>query len=287
MKYCYRIIGVFIVSLSFLALVVGNLSAGEILINHKSTKLSKIPKSAIKRAKKKLHIAYGHTSHGSQLITGMKGLAKFKGNLYAFNNGGKNGALDIRDRAFSKSRHDLGHKGDIKWANLTRKYLNDKVNKDINVVIWSWCGGCSDNTEKGMAKYLSEMTKLENEFPKVKFVYMTGHLDGSGEKGNLHQRNEQIRKYCKLHKKILYDFADIESYDPDGNYYLDKGANDNCDYRAKSGKKKNWARDWQKSHTKNKDWFECKAAHSQPLNANLKAYACWWLWAKLGNSIKN
>ncbi len=44
---------------------------------------------------------------------------------------------------------------------------------------------------------------------------------------------------------------------------------------------KNWAIDWQNSHTINVDWYDCSAAHSQPLNGNLKAYAAWWLWAKL------
>ena len=49
------------------------------------------------------------------------------------------------------------------------------------------------------------MNKLENEYPNVHFVYMTGHLDGSGLNGNLHIRNEQIRNYCKNNNKILFD----------------------------------------------------------------------------------
>ncbi|MBK7498803.1 MAG: T9SS type A sorting domain-containing protein [Ignavibacteriales bacterium] len=112
---------------------------------------------------------------------------------------------------------------------------------------------------------------------------MTGHLDGSGVSGNLNQRNEQIRNYCLTNGKILYDFNDIESYDPDGNYYLDKDANDNCDYDSDGNNSldKNWAIDWQNSHTINVDWYDCSPAHSQALNGNLKAYAAWWLWAKL------
>jgi len=78
--------------------------------------------------------------------------------------------------------------------------------------------------------------------------------------------------------KILYDFADIESYDPDGTYYLDKGADDGCNY---NGSLNNWAIDWQNRHRKGIDWYECSSAHTQPLNANQKAYAAWWLWARL------
>jgi hypothetical protein len=45
---------------------------------------------------------------------------------------------------------------------------------------------------------------------------MTGHLDGTGLTGNLNISNEQIRNHCRINKKFLLDFADIESYNPDG-----------------------------------------------------------------------
>jgi len=112
---------------------------------------------------------------------------------------------------------------------------------------------------------------------------MTGHLDGTGVSGNLNIRNEQIRTYCRNNNKILYDFADIESYDPDNVYYLNRRADDNCDYDSNNdgSSDRNWARDWQNSHPVNVDWYNCTSAHSQPLNANRKAYAAWWLWARL------
>ena len=250
------------------------------IIDHNAAVLDKIPTEWINTAKEKLHIAYGHTSHGSQLITGMNGLADWKGDLYKWHNGTLEGALDIRDRIMSG---DLGHNGDLSWESATRSLLDDPRNEDINVVIWSWCGGVSDNTEGGINIYLNAMNKLEADYPGVQFVYMTGHLDGTGTDGNLHKRNEQIRKYCKDNNKILYDFADIESYDPNGNFYLDKLANDNCDYDSDNNgsRDKNWAKDWQETHTEGVDWFYCYAAHSQPLNGNLKAYAAWNLWARL------
>jgi len=33
------------------------------------------------------------------------------------------------------------------------------------------------------------------------------------------------------------------------------------------------------------DWYSCGAAHSQPLNANQKAYAAWSLWCKLAADL--
>ena len=77
------------------------------------------------------------------------------------------------------------------------------------------------------------MSQLELDYPSVSFVYMTGHLDGSREVGNLNIRNEQIRTFCENNDKILYDFADIESYDPDGAVnYMPMRCTDNCDYDA-------------------------------------------------------
>jgi hypothetical protein len=254
--------------------------ATSIIIDHTSTKLADIPIESINQAKTSLHIAYGHTSHGSQLVTGMSGLYSWKGSLYAFNNGGTGGALDLRDTPFSGAS-DLGNPDRTSWASATRTYLN--ANPDINVVIWSWCGQVSSATQADINTYLSLMAGLETDYPGVKFVYMTGHLDGSSLTGNLHLRNEQIRNYCRDNNKILYDFEDIESYNPDGTYFGDKIPNDACDYDSNSDgtQDANWAAQWQDAHTNGVDWFDCSAAHSQPLNGNLKAYAAWWLWAIL------
>ena len=254
-------------------------SEKDMIIDHNCTKLNTIPSTSITTAKQKLHIAYGHTSHGSQLISGMSGLVTFKGNSYAWNNGGTGGALDLHDYAMDG---DLGNPDRTTWATRTRTYLAS--NPDVNVIIWSWCGEVSDATDSNINTYLNLMSTLEKDFPTVKFVYMTGHLDGTGLTGNLHLRNEQIRDYCKTNKKILYDFSDIECYNPDGIYFGDKKPNDNCDYDSNGdgNADANWATQWQNSHTKGVDWFDCSAAHSQALNGNLKAYAAWWLWARLG-----
>ena len=248
------------------------------IINHTTSDLMLIPESWIVKARTDLHIAYGHTSHGSQLTTGMSGLVAFKGNLYRFNSNGTDSALELRDSPFSGA-YDLGNPNLTAWASATRTYLN--AHPEINAVIWSWCGQVSSATSDDIVTYLDLMNGLESDYPSVKFVYMTGHLDGGGLTGNLHMRNEQIRAYCIANKKILYDFADIESYNPDGAYFGDKIPNDNCDYDSDNNGSRdgNWAIEWQNAHPG--QWYSCSAAHSQPLNANLKAYAAWWLWARL------
>jgi len=258
-------------------------------IDHHCADKTQIPQNWIEEAKNTLHIGYGHTSHGSQITAGMSGLVSFANNggkglnlpedIFAFNNGGTGGALGL---------HDYAMAGDVGsfpgWVNETREYPDNPANSDINVVMWSWCGQASGRTEETMlSTYLIPMTELENDYPNVAFLYMTGHLDGSGLTGNLHLRNEQIREYCRENDKILYDFADIETYDLDGNYYGDKIPNDACDYDSDGNgdRDSNWATAWQNSHTVGEEWYNCSAAHSIPLNANQKAYAAWWLWARL------
>ena len=253
---------------------------GSMTVDHRHTKLALVPLEWIEAAKRELHIAYGHTSHGSQITTGMTGLTRFAhapygGSTYAWNSGGTGGALDLADTPFSGAL-DLGNPDFTAWATATRHYLDAPANAAVNVVMWSWCGEVSDASAANIRTYLTLMSGLEKDYPDVSFVYMTGHTDGSGLTGNLHVRNQQIRDYCAANGKILYDFEDIESYDPDGKYFGDKGVTDGCAYNGG-----NWAIEWQNAHTKGIDWYVCESAHSQPLNANLKAYAAWWLWARL------
>ncbi len=253
-------------------------NATGLIIDHNCIKLSSIPGEYLTQAKQALHIAYSHTSHGSQITSGMTGLVSFRGSLYSWNNGGAGGALDLHDYAITG---DLGNPDRTSWASRTRSYLD--ANTDVNVVMWSWCGQVSNSTEADINTYLNLMDQLEKDFNKVRFVYMTGHLDGSGLTGNLHLRNEQIRSFCKSNNKILFDFADIESYNPDGVYFGNKRPNDACDYDSDNNGSldSNWATEWQNSHRQGVDWYQCSSAHSQPLNANMKAYAAWWLWARI------
>ena len=96
-----------------------------IIIDHNCAKLEPIPESAILQAKSILHIAYEHTSHGTQLIYGMDSLigktnlVGYKGDIYDWNEGGTDGALDIDD---DFSTGDLGENGDLAWESLTRSY---------------------------------------------------------------------------------------------------------------------------------------------------------------------
>ena len=264
-----KIVFILILSLSSISMFSQN-----IIADHFCTDLSTIPEEWIIQAKNDLRIYYGHTSHGSQLTSGMSNLQSHIGEPYTFNSSGSGGALYYREGG-----GDLGHNGDTTWAQTTRDVLNNG-GYNINVVMWSWCGGCSDNTEEGINTYLNKMTELENDFPGVKFVYMTGHLD-IWSWANLKARNQQIRDYCIANNKILFDFADIESYNPDYTFF--EYANDNCNYYSGPGGSLlgNWATEWCDANPGSDLCWACSCAHSEALNCNLKGRAFWWMAAKM------
>ncbi len=151
----------------------------------------------------------------------------------------------------------------------------DDPGNDRNLVIWSWCGQ-ADTSAENMQIYLDLMSGLEADYPDVTFVYMTGHLNGTGEEGNLHQRNNQIRQHCTASNAVLFDFADIESYDPDGSYFRDLYADDGCNYTGG-----NWADQWCAANPGSELCASCSCAHSRSLNCNLKGRAFWWMMARL------
>lgn len=257
-----------------------------IVINHLNTKINQITASAINAAKEKLAIYYGHTSHGSQLITAMDGLDAFMGGkgMYTYNSVGSNGALKLIETS-----PDAGYYPE--WMNNTTGFLGvpDSNGRgtdrpDINVVMWSWCGQLGWMSQESVkTDYLEPMAKLEADYPGIKFVYFTGHLDGTGVNGTLNKNNNLIREWCNNGGKWLYDFADIESYDPAGNGYLDKGATDACFYDSDGygTTDKNWSEDWQTANPGK--WYNCSPAHAESAHAmgNMKAYAAWWLFARL------
>jgi hypothetical protein len=211
------------------------------------------------------------------------------GPKYAYSNGGTNGTLDWR--VFIQNFGGLGIASSLEydanlnvnytaWERATRAYL--ATNPGVNVIMWAWCWGANSGLAN-MQQYISLMEGLERDFPSVKFVYMTGRTNGFPSEMPDYDDNKYIRDYCVAHNKILYDFYDIECYDPDGNYFGDKGCNDACDYDSNGDhvRDSNWAINWQNAHNNPELWYTCACEHSQPINGNMKAYAAWYLFARL------
>ena len=280
----------------------------KILVNHLSTQLSDIPVSEIEGAKANLHIAYQHTSHGSQLISGMNALKNYAvfGDTYEWSDNGSSG-LDLDDYGISGiadlSQGDyIDSNGVTPWVTATRNLLDSSANDHVNVIMWSWCSIAGHDIDR----YLTNMEILVSEYGEggtkpraainpVTFVFMTGHAEGGGEGDSSDSRNEQIRQHCYDNERVLFDFADIENYDPDGEYYLDKRVTDDLDYDNEApydsgGRNGNWAIEYVDATPGSEltalTGICSSCAHSfddhrKGLNCVLKGRAAWWLFARI------
>ncbi len=311
-------------SLFFISLLFFSLSQyaqNGFVVGHNETDLSVIPDIWINQAKADLHIAYNHTSHGSQLITGMNALKNYPdfGDKYNWSDTstGDNFSLSLNDHGIpgipdlSQGDGDTDGDGIDNWAEDTYDFLNNPDNYHINVIMWSWCNISGHD----IPRYLNSMSWLINQFgvngtnPRadlhpVKFVFMTAHANGGGEGDSSDSRNEQIRDYVNTHNAILFDFSDIENYDPDQNYYLDKRVTDALFYDNTppydSGSRDgNWAVEYINNHDDSEldklttgdnvnNYNGCQScAHSDGpnnlarLNCVLKGRAAWYLFARL------
>jgi MYXO-CTERM domain-containing protein len=141
------------------------------------------------------------------------------------------------------------------------------------------------------------MEILVSQYPTVQFVFMTGHAECEGEttgEYSIHYNNELIRQHCADNDRVLFDFADIEAFDPSGSYFWDLDMCDNLDY----GESGNWGVEWLAANAGSEldqlttgvgvsGYDGCGyCAHSEDppgasINCVLKGRAAWWLFALL------
>lgn len=227
-----------------------------LLVNHTSAnEFPEIPDSVISDCKVRFKVFHGHSEYGSQITTGMYTLLQ-ENTLYQY---------FLNGLYYTEFQDDLGTLGDTSWVFITRMGLDNPLNT-INVIMWAWGDGLASNTEAGVDTYLQTMTGLERQYPQIRFVYMTGQVDGTGDAGNTRARNNQIRDYCTENGKILFDIADIESYNPGDIFFADASAA--CE----------WCIDWCSTN----DCPDCAGCYnSHCLNCYRQGQAFWWMLARL------
>jgi len=247
-----------------------------IIVDHRHTDITKIPDNWLTEAKK-LMVHYAHTSHCGQVLSGLKWL---EGRNSKYN-------VDIKasytlayptDTTALRFYDGNNYSGttyitpELYWA------TNDGITHTRSVgspgqfdySLWTWCGQMSDSSTN-VTGYLNVLTQLERDYPGTRFIYYTGHTDGSTQASGsaLWENNNQVRDYVQANAKILFDFADIESYDPKGTFYPD--ATDSCP----------WCSTWCAYHPTDCASLPSDCDHSHGLQCKLKAQAFWWLMARL------
>jgi hypothetical protein len=269
--------------------------------------LRAIPDSDIDSARTQLHVAYNHTSHGTHVSYGVFGLPDYKtGDDTKFavtrNSLPEADKLDFHDNEIGGAYQDLSQADAdwMSWRYQVRAYLDDPANAAINVMMWSWCNIAGHS----VVDYLSSMQTLIDEYgpggtkigndvghtrtTPVTFIFMTGHANTGSNTGEGNPRDQAalITDYCNTHGYFCIDYYAIDTHAMDGSYYEDTGDNGNS---ASYGG--NFYEDWQASHTLGVDWYENRstpggvatygAHNSQHITANRKAYAFWWVLARI------
>ena len=262
----------------FVPLVAAASPPAALLADHRHTDIRQIPDEWIERAKV-LVVHYAHTSHGGQVLEGLRWLEqrdpKYNAAIRAsglvalpddssalrfYDGNNYPGNTYITPEMYWQSADGLSHTrsvADSGWFGLST---------------WSWCGQMSSYSQASVQAYLDALAALEQDYPAMRFIYMTGHTDGSTPESAsaLWRNNGLVRQYVQANHKVLFDFADIESYDPDGVFY--PNATDACP----------WCQSWCSAHPGH---FSCQAlpscAHSHGLQCTLKAQAFWYLMARL------
>jgi hypothetical protein len=255
-----------------------------LIIDHHHIDITRIPDNWLAAARA-LTIHYGQTSHGSQILSGLE---YFESHInptkyaYAISPGGTPPSLPAGTDLL-KIYTGNNYSGntyitpDMYWDGT------DGVNHTISTAatdlfgfsMWSWCGQADSSDASYIDRYLVQMSAFETAFPDMRFILMTGHNVGNPGT-NLLARNQQIRDYAMANDSVLFDFADIETYTPDGIFY------DPAIYNYSDGSCP-WCTSWCASHSSYCDaaMLSTSCAHTHPLFCKMKAQAFWWMMARL------
>ena len=255
--------------------------AGPIIIDHTTTDITLIPDYWLEQAKK-VAIHYAHTSHGSQVLSGLNWLEgqEAKYNVAILESGPVALPGDTTAMRFYDGNNYPGDTyitPDQYWASADGIAHTQSVANTgwFTYSTWTWCSQQSSNSVETVQEYLDTIASLETQYPTMRFILMTGHTDGTSG-GTLDRNNDMVRQYAIDHSMILFDFADIESYDPlGGGPYVNNGEG-TC----------TWCASFCTAHPEYCTSLPSSCAHSSSpsearLFCKLKGQAWWWLMARL------
>ncbi len=266
------------IKVALLYFISNSFGQGFIIDHNAVQKFDEIPEAWLDSAKA-LTMHYAHRSHGMQIISGLKYLYE-NVDSQKYNVSYRNWQNDP-NLPPDNGQHRIcscDWQPDDYWAteggqSNTRRFADSGL---FDFSMFAWCGELSTSQDKTeyIDEYLNTMDMFEKEYPNMRFIYQTGNTDGDPSWSRLKQHNNQIREYCKENNKILFDFADIESWDPEGNFYPD---NYGC----------SWCEDWCNEHPLEYLPEECNSGlptccpHTHGYNCYIKGKAYWYMLAVL------
>ncbi|MBC8185096.1 T9SS type A sorting domain-containing protein [candidate division KSB1 bacterium] len=232
-----------------------------IIVDHNCTDLNQVPTSWIAAARTGIRIHYGHTSHGSQINTGLERLESQLGSTYSV---AINWSLPTEANTLCILRQS---NDPWNYYDTAQQYLDN--NPTINLSLFGWCGQAGyANWQEILDEYKAKMQAFEAANPNDTFVYMTGNAQEIDRGGcRRHRFNEQLRNFCRDNNKVLFDFADLDIwYNNETNSYTAPSWTD-C-----SG---------QEVPVEHTHYNGDEAGHTTYESCENKGKAFWWMLAKI------
>lgn len=245
-----------------------------LIIDHSCIGIEQIPIDVIDQIKSPDNVFhYAHRSHGWQPIEGLFYLENTFGDIYNFDQAYLSLPTDANALGMWDGMTSIDYAGpEDYWfsaagMNDVRSILTN--HPQVKYSMWSWCGEHHYWEMEHMQAYLDSINQLEQEFPNVTFVYMTGnaeyHEDDPWGAFMRWERGELIRNYCIDHNKVLFDFEDLDCWsnnehnevtiELDGNTYI--------------------------IPAQHPDYIGEEVAHTTMTNCINKGKAFWWMMARL------
>jgi hypothetical protein len=228
---------------------------------------ARIPTTVINTVKNNFKIHYAHTSHGSQLISGLMALDQAQ---YPFLV-----TVSTTPQFDSRSNFIQMYDGtplgtyatpDFYWdgqtgINATISTLNTLIPKGLTTTAFMWCTQLDTADAAYVSRYLAQMLAFQTQYPNLDVILMTGNAQATSYNRAL--RNDQIRQFAVANKMTLYDFGDLDSwYNGTQQTCTDGTHNFPCEHAAYKPN-------------------EVCCGHTNDLNMHNKALAFWYLAARL------
>jgi len=279
-----------------LATVPPTVFQGGLIINHENIDIDQVPDYWLGKAKE-LAFHYGHTSHGEQVLEGLAYLESYldskydisRWSLWEWNDHLTDDdfpatplTLNIYDGNYDSSGYDDYIEPGDYWEGPVgiSRTTTTASSGNFDYSMWSWCGQADYYSDDQIGEYLAQMKAFEAAFPNMRFILMTGHNVSNGDDGadndNLLAHNQMMRDYANANGMVLFDFADIETYDPDDLLY------DPNTWNYSDGTCP-WCETWCAANPGycDDDLLAISCEHTHPLFCKMKAQAFWWMMARL------
>jgi hypothetical protein len=265
---------------------------GPIIVDHTRTDASQVPDYWIGQARN-LMVHYAHTSHGGQILEGMYALTtqNIRYDFYVQSAPPDHPPSELVSYCGPENWLCL-YDGQIDpyagyitpadyWSTDAGRYRTRSIASSgiFDISGFVWCAEQSENTVADVQSYLTTMSGFEAAYPDMRYILFTGHTDGGT--ATLARNNDLVRQYARQNDMVLFDFADIETYDPLGGGPYVNNFLGNC----------TWCENFCDQHPEYCTNLPATCTHAndamstQPVEANLtcklKANAFWWLLARL------